>query len=132
MNNSYYYFNYRMAGNVIGLTQKLKKLGFPKEDIFVVSNQASFNYPANFPPNTQRFIDDEPGKNELDHKIEYNRFYEDASLDTHLNAFSGRHEEFDPLFKRVDYDGVDNIFIFLTGHGGDYYMKVLYQDILFA
>lgn len=50
----------------------------------------------------------------------------------HLNSFSGRHDENDPLNKRVDYDDVENLFIFLTGHGGDYYMKVLYQDILFA
>lgn len=98
----------------------------------MASNQASFNYPANFPPNTQRLVDDEPGKSILNKDFQYNRFYEDVSLQIHLNAFNGRHEDNDALNKRLDYDDVENLFIFLTGHGGDYYMKVLYQDILFA
>lgn len=56
----------------------------------------------------------------------FNRFYEDDSLTAHVNSFSGRREEFDPLLKSVDYSDVDNLFIYLTGHGGDLYMKILY------
>ena len=53
-------------------------------------------------------------------------------MKNHLKSFSGRYEEMDPLNKRPNFEDYDKVFIYLTGHGGDLYMKVLYKEILFS
>ena len=131
-NNSKYYYNYRMVTNTIALYQKLKSSGFTDEDILTGSNQATFNSYANYPPNTQRHEDNNLKSNILDANTEIDLMSEDINLKRHLMAFNGRYEEGDPMNKRIDFRDVDNIFIFLTGHGGDKYMKIQYLEILFS
>ena len=54
------------------------------------------------------------------------------SLDLHLQSFAGKFDEELPMNKKLDFTDVDTIFIYLTGHGGDKYMKVKYKEILFS
>lgn len=131
-NNSKYYYNYRMVSNTVALYQKLKRLGFTDRDILVGSNQATFNAYANYPANTQRLEDDDLKSNVLDSQTEIDLLNEDINLKRHLMAFSGRYEEGDPMNKRIDFDDVENLFIYLVGHGGDKYMKIQYLEILFS
>ncbi len=49
-----------------------------------------------------------------------------------MMAFSGRYEEFDPLNKRVNLENAETLLLYLTGHGGDLYMKIMYFEILFS
>jgi glycosylphosphatidylinositol transamidase (GPIT) subunit GPI8 len=45
---------------------------------------------------------------------------------------SGRYNDYYPINKSPDYNENDNLFIYIVGHGGDEYMKILYKDILFS
>lgn len=132
INNSKYYYNYRMVSNVMALASSLKKLGFADADLLLCSHQTSFNYPANTPPNTQRNIDDDLRHNLLTPATQIDVSNEDVSLQRHLLAFNGRHEEDDPLSFRPLRSPVDALFLYLTGHGGDKYMKIQYLQILFS
>lgn len=31
-----------------------------------------------------------------------------------------------------NYENVENLFIYIVGHGGDEYMKILYKDLIFS
>lgn len=132
LNNSKYYYNYRMVSNVLAIYNTLKKLEFSDSDILLGSHQASYNFPANIPANTQRIYDDDLKTSLLTPKMNIDLQYEDVSLHRHLLAFNGRYEENDPLSKRAIKGNVENYFIYLTGHGGDKYMKIQYLQILFS
>lgn len=132
LNNSKYYYNYRMVSNTIAIYQRLKRLGFAERDIVAGTNQATFNAWANYPANTQRLEDDNIKTNLLDTETEIDLFNEDINLKRHLMAFNGRYEEGDPMNKRIEFENIENLFIYLTGHGGDKYMKIQYLEILFS
>jgi len=102
--------------------------------MYINSNQSTFNHPANYPPNTQRRLDDNifEKSNVLTENFDQNFFYFDSSLKRHTMAFSGRCEEFDPISKCFDFENVDKLLLYLTGHGGDLYMKIMYHEILFS
>jgi phosphatidylinositol glycan class K len=57
---------------------------------------------------------------------------EDVSLKRHIMSVANRHEQYDSLNKRSFQDSNTNLFIFLTGHGGDKYMKIQYLEIFFS
>ena len=42
------------------------------------------------------------------------------------HAFAGRHEEWVPRSKRLLSDGRSNVLVYMTGHGGDEFLK--FQD----
>jgi phosphatidylinositol glycan class K len=132
LNNSKYYYNYRMVSNVLSIYNMVKNLGFSDDEILSGSNQATFNYPANYPQNTQRMYDDDIKHNLLNEETDLDLSYEDITLWRHLLAFNGRHEDNDPLCKRSVKNNLETYFIYLTGHGGDRYMKIQYLEILFS
>jgi glycosylphosphatidylinositol transamidase (GPIT) subunit GPI8 len=57
---------------------------------------------------------------------------EDSSIENHFNILSGWYHEYYSLNKSPEYKRNSNLFIYIVGHGGDEYMKVLYKDILFS
>lgn len=132
INNSKYYYNYRMVSNVLSIYNMLKNLGFSDDEILSGSNQTTFNFPANYPQNTQRTHDDDLKHNLLNEETDLDLTYEDINLWRHLLAFNGRHEENDPLNKRAMLNDLETYFLYLTGHGGDKYMKIQYLEILFS
>lgn len=132
LNGSKFFYNYRMVSNLLALTRVLHRLGLTNTDMLLLSNQASFNHWANHPPNTQRLEDDDLGRNLLTAGVEVDLMGEDVSLRRHLMGVAGRFEADDPLNKRLRFGGQDTIFIFFTGHGGDYYLDLRYRETLFA
>ena len=132
LNNAKYYYNYRMVSNLLAVSSKLQVLGIGGKNALTGNHVASFNHFANFPPNTQRFEDNEPKKNLLTSESSFDFFNEDVSLRRHLMAISGRFDWDDPLNKRLDFRGAKSYFVYFTGHGGDLYMKIKYLEIFFA
>ena len=49
-----------------------------------------------------------------------------AAVLTYGDAFAGRHEEWVPRSKRLLSDGRSNVLVYMTGHGGDEFLK--FQD----
>lgn len=132
LNNAKYYYNYRMVSNLMAMASKLRVLGFTEDNVLTGNHVAAFNHFANFPPNTQRFEDDEIGQSLLTRESTFDFHNEDVSLKRHLMAISGRFEHDDPLNKRLDFSGAESLVVYLTGHGGDLYMKIKYLEIFFA
>lgn len=70
--------------------------------------------------------------NSFDHKInlyddievDYRGY--DVSVNRFVQVLTGRHDKGTPKSKRLDSDMHSNILVFLTGHGGDEFLK--FQD----
>lgn len=132
LNLSKFFYNYRMVSNLLAVSRGLRLLGLREADMLLGSTQASFNHWANFPPNSQRFEDDEPGQNLLGGAAQIDLFNEDMSLQRVLMGLAGRFEEDDPLNKRLEFARGDTLFVYLVGHGGDDFIRVKYLEVLFA
>lgn len=121
-----------MVTNVLELQNKLIGLGFNKDDIVSGSNQMTFNSGSNYPPNTQRKIDNDLNSNILKKGVKLDNTRNDVNLKRHLLSFNGRYERYDPISKRAIPNYSENYFIYLVGHGGDKYMKIRYLEIMFS
>ena len=100
LNNSKYYYNYRMVSNLLGIYGKLKKLGYKDEEIVVQNNQCSYNLPANIPASKQRIEDDNTDHNLVNRNMDLDLNLEDVSLKRHIMSVANRYEQYDSKNKR--------------------------------
>jgi glycosylphosphatidylinositol transamidase (GPIT) subunit GPI8 len=100
MNNSKYYYNYRMVSNILALYNNLKSMGYTDREIQVQNNQCTYNLPANIPPGHQRIEDDNISLNLVNKDIQLDLNLEDVSLKRHIMSVANRHEQYDSLNKR--------------------------------
>lgn len=106
MNNSKYYYNYRMVSNLLSLYNNLKSIGYTDREIQIQNNQCTYNLPANIPPGFQRIEDDNISENLVKPHMRLDLNMEDVSLKRHIMSVANRHEQYDSLNKR--YEPVDS------------------------
>lgn len=81
--------------------------------------------------NTQKKVYNGHSKSNLyDEEIEVDYKGEDVSVHNLLRTLSGRHEKAVPLSKRLRTDSASNVLIYLTGHGGEDFLKFSDRDDL--
>ena len=100
LNNSKYYYNYRMVSNTLAVYNNLKAIGYTDEEIQVQNNQCTYNLPANIPPGYQRIEDDNISANLINPNTQLDLNLEDVSLKRHIMSIANRHEQYDSLNKR--------------------------------
>ena len=100
LNNSKYYYNYRMVSNTLAIYNNLKAIGYTDEEIQVQNNQCTYNLPANIPPGYQRIDDDNISKNLVNQNMQLDLNLEDVSLKRHIMSIANRYEQYDSLNKR--------------------------------
>lgn len=124
ISTSRYWFNYRHNANALSVYHSVKRLGIPDENIILMLPDDLACDPRNI-YRAQMF-------NSHDHKI---NLYEDVEVDYRgydvtierfLQVLRGRHDKHTPRNQRMDSDGQSNILIYMTGHGGDEFLK--FQD----
>jgi len=123
---SRFWFNYRHIANVLGMYRSVKRLGIPDSQIIVMIADDMACNPRNIYPghvfNNQNHNINLYGDNiEVDY-----RGYE-VTVESLIRILTGRHSPETARSKRLLTDERSNILIYLTGHGGDEFLK--FQDV---
>ncbi|PPQ77458.1 hypothetical protein CVT26_005844 [Gymnopilus dilepis] len=131
--SSRYWFNYRHMANALGISptrhgrryRTVKRLGIPDSNIILMlADDASCNSRNKFPgsvyANPGRHLDLYGENIEVDY-----RGYE-VTVENFIRVLTGRMDPSVPRSKRLLSDERSNIFVYMTGHGGNEFLK--FQD----
>ncbi|KAK1283539.1 Vacuolar-processing enzyme beta-isozyme [Acorus calamus] len=122
---SRFWFNYRHMANTLSLYRTVKRLGIPDERIILMladdmACNARNNYPAQVFNNENHQLNLYGDNVEVDY-----RGYE-VTVENFLRVLTGHHETAVPRSKRLLSDEGSHILLYMTGHGGDEFLK--FQD----
>lgn len=122
---SRFWFNYRHMANTLSLYRTVKRLGIPDERIILMladdmACNARNKYPAQVFNNENHMLNLYGDNVEVDY-----RGYE-VTTENFFRVLMGRHETAVPRSKRLLSDEGSHILLYMTGHGGDEFLK--FQD----
>jgi len=122
---SRFWFNYRHVANVLSIYRSVKRLGIPDSQIILMLADDMACNPRNPRPamvynNAHQHINVYGDDVEVDY-----RGYE-VTVENFIRLLTGRHPPSTPRSKRLLTDEHSNILIYMTGHGGDGFLK--FQD----
>lgn len=125
ISTSRFWFNYRHMANSLSMYRTVKRLGIPDSQIILMLSDDIACNPRNAFQgevfnNAERQLD-LYGDNI---KVDY-RGYE-VTVENFIRLLTDRWSDDQPKSKRLMTDENSNIFIYLTGHGGDEFLK--FQD----
>ena len=122
---SKFWFNYRHLANVLGMYRTVKRLGIPDSHIILMlADDAACNPRNPYPGSVWASYKHELDLYGDDVEVDY-RGYE-VTVTNLLRLLTGRVPAHMPRSKRLDSDEHSNIFLYMTGHGGDEFLK--FQD----
>ncbi|KAF8468784.1 peptidase C13 family-domain-containing protein [Kalaharituber pfeilii] len=122
---SRFWFNYRHLANVLSMYRTVKRLGIPDSQIIMMlSDDVACNprnaFPGTVYNNADRALDLYGDNIEVDY-----RGYE-VTVENFIRLLTDRVAPDTPRSKRLLTDDRSNIFIYMTGHGGNEFLK--FQD----
>ncbi|CAJ2642014.1 unnamed protein product [Trifolium pratense] len=122
---SRFWFNYRHMANTLSLYRTVKRLGIPDERIILMladdmACNARNKYPAQVFNNENHKLNLYGDNVEVDY-----RGYE-VNVENFMRVLTGRHDTAVPRSKRLLSDEGSHILLYMTGHGGDEFLK--FQD----
>ncbi len=125
VSTSRFWFNYRHMANALSMYRTVKRLGIPDSQIILMlSDDVACNPRNSFPGvvynNKDRALDLYGDNIEVDY-----RGYE-VTVENFIRLLTDRWDEDQPRSKRLLTDSKSNIFIYMTGHGGNEFLK--FQD----
>lgn len=125
VDTSRFWFNYRHVANVLSIYRSVKRLGIPDSQIILmVADDMACNArnprPATVFNNANQHINVYGDDVEVDY-----RGYE-VTVENFVRLLTGRTQTGTPRSKKLLTDPGSNILIYLTGHGGDGFLK--FQD----
>jgi len=125
VSTSRFWFNYRHMANVLSLYRTVKRLGIPDSQIILMLPDDMACNPRNTFPgtvysNANRALDLYGDNIEVDY-----RGYE-VTVENFIRLLTDRVGEDMPRSKRLLTDDRSNILVYMTGHGGNEFLK--FQD----
>lgn len=125
VSTSRFWFNYRHLANVLSLYRTVKRLGIPDSQIILMLPDDMACNPRNAFPgtvynNADRALDLYGDNIEVDY-----RGYE-VTVEAFIRLLTDRLDEDVPRSKRLGSDSGSNVLVYMTGHGGDQFLK--FQD----
>ncbi|KAI5846796.1 peptidase C13 family-domain-containing protein [Tricharina praecox] len=125
VSTSRFWFNYRHLANVLSMYRTVKRLGIPDSQIILMlADDVACNprniFPASVFNNADRGLDLYGDNIEVDY-----RGYE-VTVENFIRLLTDRVEPDTPRSKRLLTDERSNIFVYMTGHGGNEFLK--FQD----
>lgn len=122
---SRFWFNYRHLANVLSIYRTVKRLGIPDSQIILMLPDDMACNPRNAFPgtvysNADRAVDLYGDNIEVDY-----RGYE-VTVENFIRLLTDRVPEEMPRSKRLLTDDRSNILVYMTGHGGNEFLK--FQD----
>lgn len=125
VSTSRFWFNYRHLANVLSVYRTVKRLGIPDSQIILMLPDDMACNPRNAFPgtvysNADRLVDLYGENIEVDY-----RGYE-VTVENFIRLLTDRLDEDVPRSKRLGSDAGSNVLVYMTGHGGDRFLK--FQD----
>lgn len=125
VSTSRFWFNYRHLANVLALYRTVKRLGIPDSQILLLLPDDMACNPRNAFPgtvynNAARALDLYGENIEVDY-----RGYE-VTVENFIRLITDRWDDDVPASKRLRSDADSNVLIYMTGHGGNEFLK--FQD----
>ncbi|KAG0366774.1 peptidase C13 family-domain-containing protein [Gamsiella multidivaricata] len=122
---SRFWFNYRHIANTLSMYRTVKRLGIPDSNIIMMlADDVACNsrniFPATVYNNRGRYLDLYGENVEVDY-----RGYE-VTVENFIRLLTGRVAKETPRSKRLLTDDQSNILVYMTGHGGEEFLK--FQD----
>ncbi|EGG07008.1 uncharacterized protein MELLADRAFT_43334 [Melampsora larici-populina 98AG31] len=122
---SRFWFNYRHVANTLGMYRSVKRLGIPDSNIILMlADDMACNprnmFPATVYSNADRRLDLYGDGIEVDYRGD------EVSVENFIRLLTGRVVDGTPRSKRLMSDERSNIFVYMTGHGGEEFLK--FQD----
>ncbi|KAF9586626.1 glycosylphosphatidylinositol anchor biosynthesis [Lunasporangiospora selenospora] len=122
---SRFWFNYRHIANTLSMYRTVKRLGIPDSNIIMMlADDVACNprntFPATVFNNRDRHLDLYGENVEVDY-----RGYE-VTVENFIRLLTGRVPKETPRSKRLMTDDQSNILVYMTGHGGEEFLK--FQD----
>ncbi|XP_070582167.1 GPI-anchor transamidase-like isoform X2 [Ptychodera flava] len=122
---SRFWFNYRHVANTLSMYRTVKRLGIPDSQIILmladdIACNARNPRPATVFNNANQHINVYGDNVEVDY-----RGY-DVTVENFVRVMTGRLPESTTKSKRLQSDDRSNILVYMTGHGGDGFLK--FQD----
>lgn len=125
VSTSRFWFNYRHMANTLSLYRTVKRLGIPDSQIILMLADDIACNPRNaFPGTVFNNMDQALDLYGDDIEVDY-RGYE-VTVENFVRLLTDRWDDNHPRSKRLLTDENSNIFIYLTGHGGNEFLK--FQD----
>lgn len=122
---SRFWFNYRHIANTLSIYRTVKRLGLPDSQIILLLADDMACNPRNpFP--AQIFNNQNHALNVYGENIEVDYRGYQVTVENFVRLLTGRHSDEIPRSKRLLTDDRSNILIYMTGHGGEEFLK--FQD----
>lgn len=122
---SKYWYNYRHAANTLSFYHTVKRLGIPDSQIILMMAEDVPCNSRNAKPGTV-FNEKQHKLNLYGTEVEVDYRGDEVAVENFLRLLTGRHPPSTPRNKRLLTDASSNIFIFITGHSGEEFIK--FQD----
>ena len=127
---SRYWFNYRHVANTLSIYHSIKRMGIPDSQIIVmISDDMACNDRNPFKArmrasHAKQSRSGTGGAIEIyDDDVEVDYRGEECSVDNLLKLLTNRVDENTPITKRLLTDEKSNILLYMTGHGGNLFLK---------
>ena len=123
---SRYWFNYRHIANTLSIYHSIKRMGIPDSQIILMisddmacndRNKYKAKMKASHAFEVQSFIEI------YDDDVEGDYRGEECSVSNLLKLLTNRLDDNIPINKRLSTDKYSNILVYITGHGGDTFLK---------
>ncbi|KAM7252286.1 hypothetical protein ACFE04_024169 [Oxalis oulophora] len=122
---SRFWFNYRHMANTLSLYRTVKRLGIPDERIILMlADDMACNARNKY--SAQVFNNENHKLNLYGDNVEVDYRGYEVTVENFLRVLTGRHETAVPRSKRLLSDEGSHILLYMTGHGGDEFLK--FQD----
>lgn len=125
VSSSKYWYNYRHAANVLSIYRSIKRLGIDDSHIILMladdmACDARNPWPGTIFNNAHHHLNVYGDDVEVDYRGE------EVTVENFIRLLTGRHQDGTPRSKKLFTDEGSNILIYLTGHGGNGFLK--FQD----
>ncbi|KAF5827065.1 peptidase C13 family-domain-containing protein [Dunaliella salina] len=118
--------NYRHTSNLLSIYRTVKRLGIPDSNILLFLADDHACNPRN-PWKATMYKSDDHALNVYGDNVEVDYRGYEVTIENLLRVLTGRHDPAVPKSKRLLSDRGSNILIYMTGHGGDEFLK--FQDV---
>uniref|UniRef100_A0A2P2I834 GPI-anchor transamidase-like n=1 Tax=Hirondellea gigas TaxID=1518452 RepID=A0A2P2I834_9CRUS len=125
VDTSRFWFNYRHVANVLSMYRSVKRLGIPDSQIILMVADDMACNPRNPRPATV-FNNAHQHINVYGEDVEVDYRGYEVTVENFVRLLTGRLSPSTPRSKRLLTDDGSNVLLYMTGHGGDGFLK--FQD----
>ena len=122
VDTSVFWFNYRHIANALSIYRAVKDLGIPDSQIILMlADDMACNTRNSL--KAQMYNNENQQLELYGDEIEVDYRGNEVTVEAFLRVLSGRHPAGTPATKRLDTDDGSNLLIYMSGHGGDGFLK---------